>query len=114
MRKTVTLVEVIAGAIILALTFIGLLSIFINVRRYVTRANKRIIATNLVVCQLNSLYPAVREDTWDDIDGVLKGATRPMPAYTIDNHVYRDNEYTVVELTPTYDYRRVSVSVNYP
>ena len=114
MNKAVTLVEVITGAIILSLTFTGLLTTFVSVRKYVNRANKRIIAANLVVCQLNDLYRAVREDTWGSGD---LGAAGPiaMNDYTIDNHVYQNNEYTVHDLTGDgHDYRRVNVTVNYP
>ena len=110
MRKTITLVEVITGAIILALTFAGLLSAFISVRKYVNRANKRVIAANLIVQQLNDLYRAVRADTWDSGDLGLGGPI-PMDDYTIDNYIYQNNEYTV-SATPG-DYRRVSVTVNY-
>ena len=114
MKKAVTLVEVIAGAMILAITFGGLLATFISVRKYVNRANKRLIATNLAVCKLNDLYRAVREDTWGS--GSLSAPlTQNLSSFTIDNHVYQDaakpNKYIV---TAVGDYRRVTVTVNYP
>lgn len=117
MNKAVTLVEVIIGAIILSFTFAGLLATFIGVRKYVNRANKRIIAANLVVCQLNNLYQAVSADTWNsgDLRDTTIGGPISLNEYVIDNHTYQDvaqpNSYTV---TTVGDYRRVSVKINYP
>jgi len=118
MRKGVTLVEVITGALILAIAFGGLLATFVSVRRYVKRANKRLIAANLVSQTLSDLYRAVREDTWDS--GTLQdtgAGSADMDEYIIDGQLYEDltsptpNSYTV---TTVGDYRRVSVTVNYP
>jgi len=109
LKKSVTLTEVIAGVIILAITFAGLLATFVATRKYVKRANKRLIAANLASRQLNDLYRAVSEDTW--IGGALDIPV-PIPDYNIDNHIYQSNAYTV-SATPG-DYRRVSVTINYP
>jgi len=64
-RKGVTLVEVVVSSLILAIAFGGLLSTFVAVRKYITRANKRLIASDLVSQTLNDLYRAVRSDEWD-------------------------------------------------
>jgi len=113
LKKAVTLTEVIAGAIILAIAFGGLLATFVAVRKYVKRANKRLIAANLATQQLDDLYRAVREDTWDDPAGALRDAGGPIPLsdFDIDQQNYQGNEYTV---TTVGDYRRVSVTINYP
>ena len=114
LKRAVTLTEVIAGVIILAITFAGLLATFVAVRRYAKRANKRLIAADLVSRQLNDLYQYVRNDTWDTT-GDLRTGTRNVGSYTIDNQVYEDsvspNRYTV---TTVGDYRRVSIIINYP
>lgn len=110
MKRAVTLVEVIAGAMILAVAFAGLLATFISVRRYTNRVNKRSIATNLAVWKLNDLYRAVREDTWDS--GDLTPAIYSMNDYTIDEHSYLLNSYSVSNVAG--GYRRVSVTINYP
>ena len=111
------MVEVVAGAIILAITFAGLLATFVAVRKYVKRANKRLISTDLASQTLNDLYRAVRADQWDAGD---PGGPHPLETttpgtvndYTIDNQSYRGNSYSV-SATPG-DYRRVTVIINYP
>ena len=109
-----TLTEVIVGAIILAITFAGLLATFIAVRKYVKRANKRLIATDLVSQTMSDLYRAVREDTWNT--GTLQTGATNIGGYTIDSQVYQDvgspNSYTVAATGSTY--RRVNVTINYP
>jgi len=117
MKKAVTLTEVVVGAIILAITFAGLLATFVAVRKYVTRANKRLIATDLVSQTLNDLYRAVRADEWDAAD---PGGPFPLETttpgtvdnYTIDGKSYGGNSYSV-GATPG-EYRRVTVIINYP
>ena len=117
MKKAVTLTEVIVGAIILAVAFAGLFATFVAVRKYVKRANKRLIAADLISQTLNDLYRAVRADEWDAAD---PGGPYPLETaapgtinnYTIDGQNYGGNSYSVVA-TPG-DYRRVTVTVNYP
>ncbi len=118
MKKSVTLTEVIIGSLILAVTFSGLLATFMSVRKYVKRANKRLIATDLVTQALNGLYRHVRYDRWDLDDLSDTGAgSADIPAYTIDNQLYEDlasptqNSYTV---TTVGDYRQVTLTINYP
>jgi len=115
MREGVTLTEVVIGTVVLAITFAGLLATFVAVRKYVKRANKRLITTELVSGKLNDLYRYVRDDTWDTT-GDLRIGTRNIGSYTIDNQVYQDggspNSYSSVATVG--DYRRVSVTINYP
>ena len=113
-----TLTEILIGTVILALVFGGLLATFVGVRRYVRRANRRLIATNLARLDLNDLYREVSENVWN-IGGLSVGVTN-IPAYTIDQQVYQDtvaplglNRYTVTNV-PGQDYRRVSVVLNFP
>jgi len=116
MRKGVTLTEVIVGTIILAIAFGGLLATFVGVRRYVRRANRRLIAADLVSQTMGDLYRAVREDTWNT--GALQAGAVNLGAYTIDNQLYQDlaaptpNSYTVVNEAAG-DFRRVTVIIHY-
>ncbi len=112
MRKGVTLTEVIVGAIILAITFAGLLATFVTVRKYVKRANKRLIATDLASQTLNDLYRAVRNDTWDS--GALQPGSSNIGSYTIDGQSYQGTPANQYSVTTVGDYRRVSVTINYP
>lgn len=113
MRKGATLTEVIVGAVILSIVFGGLLATFVAVRKYINRANKRLIAINLVAHQLDNLYRAVSGDTWDS--GALQLGSTNLNSYTIDGLVYQDsaapNNYSVATVG---DYRQVSVTINYP
>jgi len=118
LKKGVTLTEVIIGAIILSITFGGLLATFIAVRKYVKRANKRLIANDLASQKLNDLYRSVKADEWDVADpggpySLQPAASGGISSYTIDNQSYSGNSYLVEDLAPK-EYRRVSVTVNYP
>ena len=112
-RKGVTLTEVIVGAVILSIAFGGLLATFVAVRKYVNRANKRLIVVNLVTNQFDNLYREVRGDTWDS--GALQPGSTNLNSYTIDGLVYQDagapNSYSVATVG---NYRQVSVTINYP
>jgi len=111
MRKGVSLTEVVIGSLILAIAFGGLLSTFVAVRKYINRANQRLIANDLASQTLNDLYRAVREDTWNT--GTLAAGANIGP-YTIDNQFYQDagsvNRYTVTNVG---NFRRISVIMNY-
>ena len=60
-----TLMEVVVGTLIISLVFGGLIATFLGVKRYVSRATRRVVTTNLDRQTLNSLYKDVRADTWD-------------------------------------------------
>ncbi len=110
MRKGVTLTEVIVGAVILSVAFGGLLATFVAVRKYVNRANKRLIAVNLATHQFDNLYRAVSADTWDS--GDLQTGSTNLDSYTIDGQSYAGNSYSVSATAG--DHRQVSVTINYP
>ncbi|MDP8289932.1 MAG: prepilin-type N-terminal cleavage/methylation domain-containing protein [Candidatus Susulua stagnicola] len=117
MRKGVTLVEVVVSSLILAIAFGGLLSTFVAVRKYITRANKRLIASDLVSQTLNDLYRAVRSDEWDV---GAPGGTYPLQTtapgginnYTIDGYNYNGNSYSVSSVAGA-DYRQVDIIIDY-
>ena len=118
MKKAVTLTEILIGAVILSLVFASLLATFVGVRRYIRRANRRLIAMNLAKLDLNDLYREVNENTWNT--GGLQAGTTNIPGYTIDRQVYQDtvaplslNRYIVTNV-PGQDYRRVRVILNFP
>jgi len=116
-RKGVTLVEVVVSSLILAIAFGGLLSTFVAVRKYITRANKRLIASDLVSQTLNDLYRAVRSDEWDV---GAPGGTYPLQTtapgginnYTIDGYNYNGNSYSVSSVAGA-DYRQVDIIIDY-
>ncbi|MDD4955721.1 MAG: type II secretion system protein [Candidatus Omnitrophica bacterium] len=128
--KGFTLMEIVVSLIILATVFGGLTASFIGVKRYVARANRRLVATNLSKQALNALYVQVRGDTWNT--GPLStgggasrtynfGANTQVPTATvIDNFSYGDNahqnSYTVrtVNTNPPRQYREVTTTVWYP
>ena len=113
-----TLMEVVVGLIIFSIAFGGLIAAFVGVRRYVSRATKRVTTTNLDRRILNSLHKDVRADTWDN--GTLStGGTYNVSSVFIDNFEYGtvNSNYTVKNVTDgniTRDYRQVDVTISYP
>ena len=128
MRKSVTLMEVLVSAVILASVASGLFGTFIAVRRYINRANRRIIATNLARSVLEDLYKDVRADTWNSAFGALDApstgswkrsvdlsSTLGSPTLTLDNNLYGgSNSYYQVRQIAGRNYREVQVFVEYP
>ena len=117
-KRSITLTEVIVGAIILASVFGGLLATFVAVRKYINRANKRLVSANLARMVLDDLYPEVSADTWDS-DNTEQNKLWPDATYspvdvTIENRNYK-GDYTVEDMTDEgREYRKVDVSINYP
>ncbi len=128
MRKSITLMEVLVSAVILASVAAGLFATFVSVRKYINRANRRIIATNLGRSVLEDLYKGVRADTWDTSGGVLYApstgswqqssdlsASLGSASLTIDNNLYGgSNSYYQVRQIAGRDYRQARVFVEYP
>ncbi|MFA5272228.1 MAG: type II secretion system protein [Candidatus Omnitrophota bacterium] len=120
-----TLMEVIVGLIIMSIVFGGLIATFVGVKRYVSRATRRVVSTSLDRQVLNSLYREVRADTWDTgaLSSSVAGVTHNSAAaglgspLNIDGFVYgaggNPNVY-IVENVTNRDYRRVRVTVSYP
>jgi len=71
-KKAFTLVEILVGIVILSIVFAGLLAAFTAARKYVLRANRRLVTANLSRSVLERLYKEVREDYWS-------GGTYPVP-----------------------------------
>ena len=113
MKKSLTLIEVIVGAIILALAFGGVFAAFTGARSYATYSNERIVAANLARRALEDLYENVSADTWDTGDLRVDGAARGVPDYSIDDQTYGPaNEYMVTNVAGQ-QYRSVQVDINY-
>ena len=131
--KGFTLMEIVVSLIILATVFGGLTATFVGVKRYVSRASRRLTAVNLGKEALNALYIHSRADTWNA--GALApgrynfaaGAVTQVPnSVAIDGFTYGDaaaaamddvwpdpNNYTVRTIG-TREYRVVTVDVWYP
>jgi Tfp pilus assembly protein PilW len=108
-----SLMEVVVAAVIVAAVFGGVTAIFVNVRRYVLHANRRLVATNLGRETLNGLYGQVRADTWSGNSSALSGGHQENINYgAIDNNNYAGS-YQVNNETGR-QYRRVIMRVNYP
>ncbi|MFA5008449.1 MAG: prepilin-type N-terminal cleavage/methylation domain-containing protein [Candidatus Omnitrophota bacterium] len=120
-----TLMEVVVSLIILAAVFGGLTATFVGVKRYVSRASRRLVAVNLGKQVLNSLYRHVRADTWDT--GALTLGTHTSTAadtqvpdsITLENFTYgvaggaNSNNYVVTAVAGR-QYREVTVNIRYP
>tara|TARA_Y100000031_G_C8015592_1_gene290117 strand:+ start:43 stop:390 length:348 start_codon:yes stop_codon:yes gene_type:complete len=110
-KKSLTLIEIIVGAVILALVFGGLVASFVAVRRYVNRADIRLAASNLGRGVLDSLYSHVHAN-WDTDGDLIPGDHAGALDTTIDGRRYTGN-YISANVTG-FDYRQVTVNVNYP
>ncbi len=116
-KKALSLAEVIIGALILATTFVGMISVFTTARRHILRANQRLVAVYLADEVLTRLYSEVREDTWDT--GALSEGSPPSWSREIEES-YPDVEisrnyilnYTAINVNGQ-NYRSVDVSVAY-
>ena len=113
-KRSVTLVEVVVSSLILALVFSSLLSSFMSARKYVGRANKRLVSVNLARQVINKLYGEVRAD-WDS-RGRLDVNLHPREvSVTIDGREY-SGRYMVTTISSNgadRDYRQVTVEVDY-
>ena len=116
MKKGFSLLEVMVGAIILAVMLGGLIATFSFARGYVAHSNRRVVAVNIARNQLNSLYSDVRADEWSDATNPLNpsfptGAPEAAPPalegvnYTVDYTVTAPGgqDYRIVEMTVSFD-----------
>jgi type II secretory pathway pseudopilin PulG len=110
-KKSLTLIEIVVGAVILALVFGGLVASFVAVRRYVNRADTRLAASNLGRGVLDSLYSHVHAN-WDTIGDLTLGAHANALDTTIDGRQYTGS-YTSAAVTGA-EYRQVTVGIIYP
>ena len=112
MKKAFTLIEVLVGALILAVTFAGLIASFTGTRGYIFRSNKRLVVANLANGQLAQLYNAVREDFAGSPLNPLSSGTHNVTPVTIDGVSY-SGDYLVEEVAGK-DYLKVTINMNYP
>lgn len=111
-KKSFTLIEILVGALILALAFGGIFAGFIAVRKYVSHSNERLIAANLTRTILKNLYSQLGEDNWTDASGpFVDGKTYDLGTVTIDNFDYTMS-YTVTGTTG--DRKQIEVNITYP
>ena len=122
-RKSVSLTEILVGAVILALVFGGLLASFLAARGYVTRANKRLVVGNFIRRAFSSLYNAVRADKWEDAGSAIYAADVNWRDHNfnevnldlssaLDSVVYQ-GDYQVRNVAGR-DYREARINLQYP
>jgi len=100
-RKGFGLTEVIVGSIILAVVFTGFFASFVASRKYIKRANNRLVAANLIRSKFSSLYNEVREDKWSN--------PAPLPL-AIGVHTFTGGNYDVAAVG---NYRKVTINMDY-
>lgn len=107
-RKTIGLAEVIIGTLIIGIAAGSLLAVFLSVRKYIERANNRIVAANLARGYLNRMPLLVSSGAVNlTAPGVL------FPPQVIDGYTYSGN-YTVINHTlEGYNSTEVVVNITY-
>ncbi|MBU2103345.1 MAG: type II secretion system GspH family protein [Candidatus Omnitrophica bacterium] len=113
-KKSFTLVEVIVSAVILALTFGGLLAAFSGARAYVARAERRLVAANAARAWLNGLYVQVRQDTWDLPANLLQTTTSPGNLTDPFNRNYTQTYERNATLEAGREYRSIDMHTGFP
>lgn len=103
--------EVVVSLVILAFAFGGVFAAFISVRKYVNRANKRLISMNLARRYLESLYSQVDAEFWDKSSSALSEGSHKTENFFIDNYNYT-GIYQVSKIT-NQQYREVKATFIY-
>ncbi len=82
-KKGFTLIEIIVGAVILALVMAGLASVFLASKKYIVHSQSRMSGGELGKVFLDYLQMHVRQDTWDNVaTNALSVTTAPnVPRY---------------------------------
>ncbi|MBN3039716.1 MAG: type II secretion system protein [Candidatus Omnitrophica bacterium] len=111
-KKSFTLVEVLVGAIILAVSFGGLFAAFVAARAYVDHADQRLVSINLARRFLEDLYDGVGADKWDDSSTELGLKTgEALDSYNIDGVNLSNNTYDV-ESVNLHAFRKATVTID--
>lgn len=117
-----TLIEVLVGMIIVALTFGGLVATFTAVNNYISRSGKKLTASNFARSVLGELNNSVKADEWNDSSKPLYPNDEMNPEYILAfpaSFSEYSGSYTVtngpdIDGDTQPDYRIVTVTVNYP
>ncbi|RKY44884.1 MAG: hypothetical protein DRP80_00815 [Candidatus Omnitrophota bacterium] len=112
-KKSLTFLEILVSALILATALGGVLASFVSVRKAVLRSDKRLAAFNIARGILEDLYKEVREDTWDTgrlNPGYTENGTIQLPP---ENITY-NWDYAVNPVGGRDYYRQVIVNVRFP
>lgn len=116
-KKGFSLIEVLIGALIIAIALGGLLSVFVGSRKYIHQSQKRLSALNLGRDILDQLRGTVRASDWN--------AATPL---AVGSHTYgKTPKLEKVDYTITYEVsnapainnfssgnRKVKVKIQYP
>jgi len=112
-RKSVTLLEIMVAAFILAAVIAGTLASFVAVRNYVRRSGIRLSVANLARGRLNALFPQVDASIWNNASATLSLANGTLNTTneSSDGTGYTIN-YSVSNVTGR-TYRLVTMNVSY-
>jgi len=86
-KKCFTLLEIVVSLVIVGIVFVGLIATFSSVREYIYRANLRLGTVNFTRTHMNSFYPLVGADRWDNQQGNIFAEENP-GGIDMDNHAY--------------------------
>ena len=111
-KKSLTFLEILISALILATALGGILASFVSVRRAILRSNKRLAAFNIDRGVLEDLYKEVREDTWNT-GRLSPNHTESGSIQLPPENISYDWNYGVSSLSGK-EYRKVTVTVTFP
>ncbi len=113
-KKSLSFLEILVSALILALTLSALLTTFVSVRKSIARSNERLGAFNLARRKLENLYRYVNASVWDQ-SGKELSSNFSQTSTTVNlypNISYSIN-YTVSDVSNA-TYRKVTLNATLP
>ena len=111
-KKSLTFLEILVSALLVATALVGILASFVSVRRVILRSNKRLAAFNIARGVLEDLCREVREDTWNT--GRLSNNHSEQGQIILPpENISYNWDYTVSSVDG-HDYREVTVNVSFP
>ena len=111
-KSAFALAEVLVSALIVAISFAGVISAFMAARTYSIRAQRRLAAVNLAREGFTMLNQHVRADTWDS-----DGLSVPISTFGLTSISLPGTGYGITYTcsnVATKGYRRVIIRVTYP
>jgi len=118
-KKSLSFLEILVSALILALSLTALLATFVSVRKSIARSNERLGAFNLARQKLESLYHNVNASIWNQTgNGLSSGFSEASTVSNLYPNITYSINYTVsdvpINTTDNFDYRKVTLNVTLP